>query len=37
MKSPTMPNPERIYAVIATILERRHEVAISYILTPKNH
>ena len=26
------PNPERVYAVISTILQRRYEVKISYSL-----
>ena len=29
------PNPERVYAVIASILERRHNVKIEYELVPK--
>ena len=29
------PNPDRIYAVIAQILERRHGVKIEYALTSK--
>ena len=37
MNTTTTPNPARIYEVIATILERRYEVAIEYIITPKNH
>lgn len=31
-----MPNPDRIYAVINTILQRRYDVKIEYILQPKN-
>lgn len=30
------PNPERIYEVIARILERRHGVKIDYTIQPKN-
>ena len=30
------PNPDRVYAVIATILQRRYDVKIDYILQPKN-
>lgn len=29
------PSPERIYAALATILERKHGVKINYKLTPK--
>lgn len=29
------PNPERVYAVIASILERRYNVKIEYVLLPK--
>lgn len=29
------PNPDRIYAVVASILERRYNVKIEYTLTPK--
>lgn len=29
------PNPDRIYAVIAKILERRHNVAINYTIIKK--
>lgn len=30
------PNPERIYEVIAAILQRRYDVKIEYTLLPKN-
>lgn len=30
------PNPQRIYEALARILERRHDVKITYKLTPKN-
>lgn len=36
MRTTKTPNPDRIYDVIARILERRHGVRISYKLTPKN-
>lgn len=36
MKTNKRPNPDRIYEVIATILQRRYDVQIEYILTPKN-
>lgn len=29
------PNPERIYAVIASILERRYDVKIDYVVLEK--
>lgn len=29
------PNPERVYAVIASILERRYDVKIEYTIEPK--
>jgi hypothetical protein len=29
------PNPERIYAVVASILERRYNVNIEYTIKPK--
>lgn len=29
------PNPDRVYAVIASILERRYNVKIEYELVPK--
>jgi hypothetical protein len=29
------PNPDRIYEVIATILQRRYDVSIEYIITKK--
>lgn len=35
MKSNTMPNPDRVYAVIASILERRYGVKIEYTVTTK--
>ena len=33
------PNPDRVYAVIASILERRYEVKIEYVVETKgvNH
>lgn len=36
MKTTNRPNPARIYAAIATILERKNCVRITYKLTPKN-
>jgi hypothetical protein len=36
MNNTKMPNPDRIYAVINTILQRRYDVKIEYILQPKN-
>lgn len=36
MKTSKRPNPDRVYAVIATILQRRYDVKIDYILQPKN-
>ena len=30
------PNPNRVYAVLAQILERKHGVKINYQITPKN-
>ena len=36
MKTMNTPNPERIYAALATILERKHGVKITYQLIPKN-
>jgi hypothetical protein len=35
METTNRPNPERIYAALAKILERKHEVKIKYTLTPK--
>lgn len=35
MKTTNKPNPERIYAALAKILERKHEVKITYTLSPK--
>lgn len=35
MKTTSTPNPDRIYAAIAKILERRHDVKIEYKLLPK--
>lgn len=35
MKTTNVPNPDRIYAALAKILERRHGVKITYQLTPK--
>lgn len=29
------PNPDRIFAVVASILERRHNVKIDYVVKPK--
>lgn len=36
MKTTNKPNPERIYAALAAILERRYDVKITYSLTTKN-
>ena len=36
MKTTKNPNPERVYEVIAKILERRYDVKIEYALIPKN-
>lgn len=36
MKTANTPNPQRIYAALATILERKHSVKINYTLKPKN-
>ena len=30
-----LPNPDRVYAVIASILERRYEVKIDYVVSEK--
>lgn len=30
------PNPDRIFAAINTILQRRYDVKIEYIIQPKN-
>jgi hypothetical protein len=35
MKSNKRPNPERVYEVIATILQRRYDVKIQYTVEPK--
>lgn len=35
MENTKRPNPERIYATIATILARRYNVRIEYTLTPR--
>lgn len=35
MKTTNTPNPQLIYAALATILERKHGVKINYKLTPK--
>lgn len=35
MEHNTRPNPERVYAVIASILERRYGVKIEYTITAK--
>lgn len=37
MKTTTTPNPDRVYAAIAKILERRHSVKIQYTLKPKSY
>ena len=29
------PNPNRVYAVLASILERRYNVKIDYVVKPK--
>jgi hypothetical protein len=36
MKTTKRPNPDRIFAVVNTILQRRYGVKIEYILQPKN-
>lgn len=36
MNTTKKPNPERIFAVVATIIQRRHDVKIEYTLTTKN-
>ena len=33
MKNTKKPTPERVFAVIATILQRRYDVRIEYIVT----
>lgn len=35
METTNTPNPERVYAALAAILERKHGVKIKYQLTPK--
>ena len=35
MKTQSTPNPDRIYAAVAQILERRHGVRINYTITKK--
>lgn len=35
METNKRPNPDRVYAVITTILQRRYDVKIEYILQPK--
>jgi hypothetical protein len=35
MKTTNTPNPDRIYAALAKILERKNCVKITYQLTPK--
>ena len=35
MKTADTPNPERIYAALASILERRYSVKITYTLVKK--
>lgn len=35
MKTTNKPNPARIYEALARIMERRHDVKITYQLTPK--
>ena len=36
MNIPKMTNPDRIYAVINTILQRRYDVKIEYTIHTKN-
>lgn len=36
METTNKPNPERIYATLAKILERKYSVKITYKLIPKN-
>lgn len=36
MNTTKTPNPDRIFAVINTILQRRYDVKIEYILINKN-
>ena len=36
MKTTKRPNPDRVFAVVNTILQRRYGVKIEYILQPKN-
>lgn len=36
MKVTKTPNPDRIFAVINTILQRRYDVKIEYTITTKN-
>ena len=37
MKTTKRPNPDRVYAVITTILQRRYDVKIEYIVKEKRH
>ncbi len=34
-KTSKAPNPDRVYAVIASILQRRYDVKIEYTVSPK--
>lgn len=36
MTTTNQPNPKRVYDALAKILERRHDVKITYTLKPKN-
>ncbi len=36
MKTTNLPNPDRVYAALAKILERKYSVKITYTLKPKN-
>ena len=36
MRTANQPNPDRIYAALAKILERKYGVKITYTLKPKN-
>lgn len=36
MKTSNLPNPDRVYAALAAILERKHNVKINYKVLPKN-
>lgn len=35
LNTTSTPNPERVYAALASILERRHNVKIKYTLSKK--